>query len=239
MINVICLKWGNKYGPEYVNRLYRSLMSNIKDVEWKFWCFTDDHQGINPDVTTVSLPYADQLDSWWNKIWLFSEGVPFGPGESIFYIDLDTLVTRDITDMITDSSQRLVALRDFYHGIAKTANSMGSGLMRWRHGDYYNIWQEFIKDPTGAIESIKPYGDQRWIELVIDGDYDTWQDLYPNRVVSFKVDCADGLPNDAAIICYHGRPSIPESVTETTQCRTAYRSWTVGPQPWVLEHWHD
>jgi hypothetical protein len=54
-------------------------------------------------------------------------------------------------------------------------------------------------------------------------------------VVSFKVHCRDGLPKNAAIVCYHGRPSIPESV------HINERIWKfdLTPQPWVLDYWRD
>ena len=38
---VICLKWGDRYGPEYVNRLYRGVRANT-DRPLRFVCITDD-----------------------------------------------------------------------------------------------------------------------------------------------------------------------------------------------------
>ena len=29
VLNVVCLKWGTKYGPEYVNRLYRMVARHL------------------------------------------------------------------------------------------------------------------------------------------------------------------------------------------------------------------
>jgi hypothetical protein len=133
MINIVCLKWGTKYGPEYVNRLYAAVKRNTT-VPFKFWCFTDDATGIGSDVTTVALPYADRLDSWWNKLNLFSQDIPIIPGNWIFYIDLDTLIVDNIDEILSVRSSKMIVLRDFYHGIVKSANLVGSGLMMWRHG---------------------------------------------------------------------------------------------------------
>ena len=237
MINIVCLKWGNKYGPEYVNRLYGMLRRNTRK-EFKFWCFTEDAAGIRPEVFTIPLKFAESLDSWWNKIWLFSNDLPIPLGEQIFYIDLDTLVVDNIDDLLTDQVPDIVVLKDFYQGIARTAGTIGSGLMTWRHGDYENIWQEFIKDPAAAIQSVHPHGDQHWVEKNISAWY-FWQDLFPGRVVSFKIDCADGLPAEADIICYHGRPSIPESMTQSINHSTALKRWTTKPAPWVADHWRE
>lgn len=233
MINIVCLKWGTKYGPEYVNRLYYAVRRHTK-VPFKFWCFTEDGNGIASEIQIEPLKYSQQLDSWWNKINLFSRDIPIAAGEQIFYIDLDTVITRDITDLLTDKAPDIIVLRDFYHGIAKTAGRVGSGLMSWRHGQYDFIWDRFIADPEAAVKSAYPHGDQRWIEDNIDAWY-YWQDLFPEQVVSFKVHCQQGLPANARIICYHGKPSIPDSAREHS------KEWkfTLTPQPWVLDHWRD
>lgn len=233
VVNVVCLKWGSKYGPEYVNRLYAGVKRNTT-VNFKFWCFTDDATGIISEVNTVPLPYANQLDSWWNKLNLFSNDLPFDKDSTIFYIDLDTLIVNNIDNIISTDTQNLVVLRDFYHGVVKSATLVGSGLMMWKHGLYNHIWEKFMVDPEKHVADAKTYGDQWWIEKQVS-DPIFWQDLYPEQVVSFKVHCRKGLPNNARVICYHGRPSIPESINDTN----VVGKLTIAPQPWVLKHWRD
>lgn len=231
--HVICLKWGDKYGPEYVNRLYKAVKRHT-NINIRFWCFTDDPIGIVPEVRTEPLRYSTQLESWWNKLSLFGDNLPIARGERVFYVDLDTLVVSDIDELITCAYPNIVVLQDFYYGMARTAGKVGSGLMSWRHGDYFNVWNNFIRDPQAAIESVRPHGDQAWIEQNI-GEYKTWQELYPNSVVSFKMHCRRGLSPGAKIVCYHGKPSIPESAEIFT------KDWRFRcpPQPWVYNHWKD
>jgi hypothetical protein len=234
MINVVCLKWGDKYGAEYVNRLYAAVRRNTTR-QFRFWCFTENSEKLHPDIQVLGLPAADQLDTWWNKISLFDDHNGLPRGEQIFYIDLDTLIVSNI-DRLFDvvDVPDIVVLRDFYHGIAKTAGLVGSGLMSWRHGDHAHIWEEFIRDPGAAIQSVRPHGDQAWVEKNITAWY-YWQDLWPNAVVSFKMHCQQGIPQGASIICYHGVPGIPESVNYQGR---QYK-WDLTPQPWVLDHWKD
>lgn len=236
--NVVCLKWGDKYGAEYVNRLAAGVRRHCR-VPVRFWCFTDSAKDIDPQVICHDLPYAQDLDSWWNKLWLFSADSPMAPGENIFYVDLDTLITGDITDLVTFRSATIVVLRDFYHGIARTAADMGSGLMSWQSGNNNDIWQKFWEDPETAMADIRPQGDQKWVEKITQGRRQYWQDLFPGQVLSFKVDCVNGLPADGRIVCYHGRPSIPESITQGWDHRTAFRQWRSEPAPWVAQHWRD
>ena len=236
MINIICLKWGTKYGVEYVNRLFYAVKRNTTRP-FKFHCFTDDSANIDSEVIVHDLPFKNELDGWWNKVYLFSNDVPISPGEKIFFIDLDTLITRKIDDLLDHDPVAITVLKDFYTGLAKTVvgdDNIGSGLMSWRHGQYQHIWDDFIRDPQSAIMSVRPHGDQRWIQKNIKGRI-YWQDAFPGQVVSFKVDCAHGLPPDAAVVCYHGTPNIPDSA------RQVNRSWkfVIEPQPWVLDHWRD
>ena len=43
--NVICMKWGTKYGPEYVNRLYAMVRRHLTG-DFRMVCLTDDPTGI-------------------------------------------------------------------------------------------------------------------------------------------------------------------------------------------------
>jgi hypothetical protein len=154
----------------------------------------------------------------------------------ILYIDLDTLITGSL-DEIASINTGFVVLRDFYTGLITSltgTDNVGSGLMSWTAGEHAHIWTEFLKDPHGAMESVAPHGDQKWVQKIqLDRQY--WQDLVPNQVVSFKVHCRNGLPPNARVVCYHGRPSIPESISKFTKDW----KWRIDPQPWVAEHWKD
>jgi hypothetical protein len=238
MLNIVCLKWGEKYGAEYVNRLYAGVRRNTTH-DFRFWCFTEHAQGICPEITVLDLPMRYGLHTWWNKIWLFSPANGLPSDQQVLYIDLDTLIVSNIDDIMqVDQVPDIVLLRDFYQGIARTAGDIGSGIMSWRQGQYTDIWHEFIQDPEAAIGSVHPHGDQAWIAQHVRSWYH-WQDLFPDRVVSFKVHCAQGLPPTAGVVCYHGRPTIPESVTMSTDHGTAFKKWHVEAAPWVLDHWRD
>ena len=54
-VNVITIKWGDRYGPHYVNRLYAGVQRNL-NAAFRFVCFTDNPQGIRPEVEVYPLP---------------------------------------------------------------------------------------------------------------------------------------------------------------------------------------
>lgn len=231
-MNVVCLKWGKKYGPEYVNRLYAAIARNTT-MAFKFHCFTEDSAGINPDVVIHDLPFKN-LEGWWNKLYLFSKEMPITG--RIFYVDLDTVITGNLDQLMTHNTG-FVVLRDFYTGLARgleTQDNVGSGLMSWEAGNHTHLWETFIANPSGAINEMRPHGDQKWVQRhQIDRLY--WQDLFPNQVVSFKVHCREGLAQDARLICYHGNPTIPQSISQTSKAQW----WTIKPSPWVADYWKE
>ena len=228
-INIVCLKWGDKYGGEYVNNLYNAVKRH-STIPFDFHCFTERTQDINPNVITHPLPHGG-LDGWWNKLYLFSKDMPIKG--RIFYIDLDTLITGNI-DNILMVNKGFVVLRDFFYGIAQGVDvkSVGSGLMSYEAGVYDAMWQKFIKNPNAEIAKVRPHGDQRFIQNEVK-NFLYWQDLFPDQVLSFKVHCNAGLPPEGKIVCYHGKPSIPESFTKHTKVP----HFDIPPQLWVKEHW--
>ena len=55
---IICIKWGTKYGADYVNKLYGMVSRNITPP-FRFVCFTDNTDGILPEVECQDLPPSD------------------------------------------------------------------------------------------------------------------------------------------------------------------------------------
>lgn len=231
-INVVCLKWGTKYGPEYVNRLFKAVQKNLS-VPFDFYCFTDNGANLHSDIIIKPLKYSN-IQTWWNKLYLFSDEI--GIEGRIFFLDLDTLVTGSLDEMV-QVKEEFVVLRDFFTGLAKGLEEnhhVGSAVMIWTAGKHTHIWTSFIKDPESAIKELHPHGDQKWIQKM-QPERAYWQDLLPNQITSFKVHCRNGLPPNTRIVCYHGKPSIPESFSQTNKAQW----WTIAPQLWVKDYWND
>ena len=59
--NVICIKWGTKFGPEYVNRLYHMVEKNLS-IPHRFVCFTDNSEGLEIiEARITHLAYAPEI----------------------------------------------------------------------------------------------------------------------------------------------------------------------------------
>src|SRR5256885_215110 len=64
---VICMKWGKKYGPEYVNRLYAMVRRHLKG-DFRLVCLTDDGVGIRDEVECRSEEHTSELQSPCNLV---------------------------------------------------------------------------------------------------------------------------------------------------------------------------
>jgi len=227
MYNVACIKWGTKFDADYVNKLYAGVKRHTT-VPIKFFCFTENPVGLHPDIITHDFGYPN-IEGWWQKLWLFSDDMDVNrsPQGRVLFIDLDTLITGNIDHYVTQD-RGFVCLRDLWSG----GINVGSAMMSFEMGKHTQIWNTFEKNPAAAIASLSPHGDQKWIQQH-QPERIYWQDLYQNEILSFKSHCRNGLPKNARIVCYHGLPSIVESLTITTRVQ----GFVIPPTPWVADHW--
>ena len=99
-VNILTMKWGDFYGPHYVNRLYWMVKRNL-NRSFRFLCYTDDSTGIIPEVEChpmIDVKYSpDCPDRRWNKLGVFREGGGISDLEgACLFLDLDTLVVDSI-----------------------------------------------------------------------------------------------------------------------------------------------
>ena len=84
-VNVICIKWGKKYGSDYVNTLH-SMVSRHLSRPFRFVCFTDDFEGINDDIEVKAIPkigFKDRLLAANTKVNNTNVRIKFATGPAI------------------------------------------------------------------------------------------------------------------------------------------------------------
>jgi len=207
IITFVCVNWGDYCGrgQEYVNKLYASVMRNISG-NWfcRFICFSDvlDNPGSLEGIVYKPLPSG--VRGWWNKLYLFKEGL-FPKNERIVFIDLDTVFTGDITNIIKYDGE-FATLRDFY-----TPERVGPAIMLWESGFGADIWQSYV-DADYPVDL--PFGDLTWINnhfAKTGYKPDILQDLFPDKIKSYKQSCREGTPRTTSIVCFHGHPRPHEA----------------------------
>ena len=138
MINIVCLKWGDKYSAKWVNRLYTMVERNYNQP-FNFWCITENILDIRAEVKCINFPSKiDYLEKWWWKVWFFSEEFPI-QGKCLFF-DLDMVIQNNITKLIDYNFTKPCLLKG-------KAFKFNSSIILWdTRKSNKNIWNKFIKN---------------------------------------------------------------------------------------------
>lgn len=224
-------RMGGAYDEVYVERLAAGVRRTLS-LPHRFVCLTDSpKKNLEHCLITSVIPLKQSWPGWWAKMELF--GLP-GP---VLYFDLDTVLVGSIDDLarwVMETKDVLLMLRDFY------TRDRSSGILGW-NGDLRWVLDSFERDyanraawrrSRAAISMFtgreRFRGDQDWLRFFLPGHSELLVALVQNVVsgiYSYKVHVRgrEDVPDDARIICFHGRPRPRE----------------VENIPWMKKNWSD
>lgn len=194
MVTFVCVNVGNYQGrgAEYVNILCNMIARNLPE-QHKYVCFTDDPTGISSEIECRLI--TEQLNGWWNKLYMFKPSSLTSDDGRVIYVDLDTVILSSL-DEIVKYAGKFAILRDFYR-----PNGLQSSFMMWEGGDHNYIWNNWIAAGKPEING----GDQAWVEIYFQRkNRDILQQIYPQCFVSYRVHCLEIFPKTAKVVCFHG-----------------------------------
>lgn len=250
-LNVVCANWGNAYGAKYVNRLFGGVRRN-SSRKLNFYCVTDDSTGLDIAITPIALkpfPFQEKLeeaqlaapkkDGAYTKIAMFAPDL-FSVTGPVLAFDLDVVITASIDPLADFAPGQVVMAPPFSNNSRRPTFGEGS-VIKFEpnhHGFLYtdlaNDTEAMVRNSRGSEQS---YTSARAHER---GVFSTFPDDW---VVSFKRHCrpkrpfnafrTPNQPANAKVICFHGRPSIPEAVA-------GFKSdffHKTSPAPWISQFW--
>ena len=141
-MDVICLKWGDKFNHEHVNRLYNMVCKNL-DGDFNFICYTENSNNIDSRIIIRPLANYD-LEKWWWKLTLFEHATK----NITLFLDLDVVIQNNITHLKNYCVENMLCLIKAYwksYELEEFDTNLNSSVMIWK-GDYTDIWNKFIKD---------------------------------------------------------------------------------------------
>jgi hypothetical protein len=208
-VRVVCVKFGTKYGAEWVIRL-RNMVARHLPCAHEFVCYTEA-----PVEGVVCQPLPSSLPGWWAKVGLFKPGL--SAGETL-YLDLDVVIRGDIGAIRRTDDGKVWALDDFSYSLTnpremgpETRRLLGgvgtcnSSVLYWRGDAGRRVWDAFT---PGVMERL--HGDQNWIT----------QALWPHTLALFETGVACSYKyhllhrlleegSTAPIVVFHGEPKAP------------------------------
>ena len=220
---VICIKWGDLFGPDYVNVLHRACRANITGP-FQFVCLTPDGAGLDPYIIIHPIPdiglTPDQLyiSRVWSKIAIFAPELAHLGGRCLF-IDLDMMITGALDEMFE-------AKGVFAFDLGGQSQIMSAFLANKDHiiATYPNeqtVVGEQARDitywPHGWVISFK-----RWLRRPLGVDM-----FVPPKAP----------PAQAKIIAFHGTPRPFDLVSPKAGFWDRPPHMGRGQVTWVYDYW--
>lgn len=211
---IVCvLKSGGDFTIDYVKRL-RNMIERNTTLPYEFICLSD--LDIDPTICkSIKLILDHNHNGWWSKIELFRPNLI--NTKRIMYFDLDNVILSNIDDILAYQYD-FIALKP-WNKQNRNAGMGCSSIMGWKNDSSYSfIYDQFELENIGEY----PKGDQQYISKMLishNKPFVFYQDI-TNGIYSYKKNCRNGLPKNARIVGFHGRPR-PSGVKED----------------WLMENW--
>ncbi|MFT4924787.1 MAG: hypothetical protein ACI8WB_000871 [Phenylobacterium sp.] len=235
-VNIICMKWGKKYGAEYVNTLHNMVKRHLKRP-FRFVCLTDDNSGFDAGIESFAIPALDIPDGperGWDKLVTFSSPLYDLQGQALF-LDLDVVIVDDI-DCFFEHDAKFPIIKDW----VKKDVTGNSSVYRFTVGEHPQILENFRQNHANIRKQVR--NEQEYLSQFVSQQQQLsyWPDSWCK---SFKYHCIHkGLsawfkipakPQDCKIVIFHGNPNPPDAIVGHSG--KWYRK--VLPTPWIAEHW--
>jgi hypothetical protein len=219
MKQVVCVKWGTMYGPEYVNRLYGMLVRHLAPP-WRLVCLTDARDGIRPEVECFDLPelgvpHPQRTMGKWRKQVLWGATVPgLTTGEPALFVDLDSVIVGRVDDYFTVGEPGDVFVARNW---ARPLERLGqTSVFRFPVGGNAHVLADFRADAQGVAD--KYQFEQHYVTHAVTGGVKFWPEAWTRH---FRLHCLPPfplryfvparLPAGARIVTFPGGPN-PDDV---------------------------
>lgn len=227
IIDCACVIHGTGYDWIYVDRLYNMLTRNIPGGI-RFHVYTEPDRAVPSHMIKHDLDLWPGIGgprkSWWYKMQLFN---PAHFAGDMLYLDLDMIVLRDLSWVLSLPTNIFWGIRDFRHLQRSGFQTINSSVM-WFNVSYFSyVWDQFIKDGVESVAN-RFQGDQDYITKVVDLNHRRFFD--EKYFESYRWQCLDGgydfqyrrhkapgtgmqIAGDTAVVVFHGKPK-PHEITD-------------------------
>jgi hypothetical protein len=232
------MKWGTKYGPEYVNRLYGMVRRHLPG-EFDFVCLTERSEAVRPEVRCLPIPPLDLPpgipERGWTKLTTFSADLHGLQGTALF-LDLDVVIVDALTPFFEHPGEFLI-IHDWKRPWRVTGNSSVYRFRIGAHADLLQYFREHVGEVRAAFRNEQAYLSDR---LHRQGRLAYWPAEW---CASWKYHCIPAFPTNywreprippgARILIFHGVMNPPDALSGRRNGNWRY----ARPAPWIAEHW--
>lgn len=227
---IVCLKWGDKYSPQYVNVLY-NMCKRHNSEKFDFVCLTENSHGLHPDIIVKQLPNLP-LQGWWLKPYIFCKDNNIVG--NVLFLDLDIIIYDNIDKLWNYMPNDFVIIRDFNRHVSSDWKKFNSSVFKFNSKECYWIWEKFYKEYKTTIHRL--HGDQDFLFSILKESAKYWPDHW---IQSYKWE----MRNRNEVQYINGKRNFinVKDPTLTDECCIAVFHGEPNPHdvkdPWVIENW--
>jgi len=250
--NVVCIKWGNRYGAADVNFLYAMVRRNISKHILRFFCFTDNAEGLNSEIISKPLPKmncdpADVKYAYQKEAGLCDDGLGGLTGQRVLYFDLDVIITGELDCFISyPGEDEFVITHDWN---VKKQNIGQASCYSWKVGSLGFIKEYFESHPHEVVRQFRT-GSQEYLSAKVIEKWGALKYWPEEWCRSFKFHALPPwylrpyvqprLPQGTRVLVFHGHPKIDDAIAGIWDpagvplYKKVYK--TIRPAPWINEY---
>ena len=245
MKNVICMKWGDLYNDEYVNKLYHMVKRNTTGPV-RFVCLTDNPKNLDSEIETYECPSisikSPENQLGWRKITLFSDAeYLFGLKGNWLFLDLDVVITSNIDAFFEYKiDDNFIVMKNWSQPKKMIGNT---SIFRFKIGTSMHLLNELEQN---SIEILDKYpNSQTYVSENIE-KLNFWPDEW---CLLFKINCTRNwplnfilppkLPKKSKIVAFPGVPNPHQALKGIWPVKAKWKKIYkyIKPTKWVTEHW--
>lgn len=247
VVNLICLKWGTRYGPHYVNTLHAGVKRHLHRP-YRFVCVTDNPANLAAGIETVPIPPDPGTSIPWPNVFLkllvTRDGFADLEGPTLFF-DVDLALTDDIDCFFDYRPGKNCIIHNWMEWrktLFRPVPDIGnSSVFRFEAGQSQYICDTFLREIGRAADRTQFRTEQAFLTYAMR-EHHWWPDTW---VRSFKRHCmwpfplnlwlTPRLPAETKILVFHGRPD-PDEALSGYQGRRMHQH--ARPSPWIAQYWN-
>jgi hypothetical protein len=252
--NIICIKWGDLYNSQDVNRLYAMVRRNVQSHELRFYCFTDNAEGLHPNIYARPIPEIRPagdapIKNIYRKLALCDDDLGGLGGQRVLFLDLDVLVVDELDTMLAwPQGDDFVIINDWHTPGTRVGQA---SCFSWRVGTLGQIKSDFESRPGNIIEQYHT-ACQRYLSDMVRATHEGLH-FWPERwCKSFKFHAlppwwarpfqTPQLPEGVKVLAFHGEPKMVDALNGrwSERAQPVYKRLykTIRPAHWIASHWH-
>lgn len=238
------MKWGSRYGPDYVNRLFSSIKRHTKR-KTNFFCFTDNKNGINKEVICrpipqINLPEAISLTPW-RKLSIWQYPLDDLEGDVLF-LDLDLVITGNIDRFFDFNPGKYCVIENW----TQLGENIGNtSCFKFPVGTYDFIFKKFQLNPELIWK--KYHIEQTFLSAEIKEQCfwpSDWCQSFKHNLLPkwpLRIWKPAMLPKDTSIVAFTGKPDPDDVINGKWPVKKSQFYKKIYKQlktpKWVLENW--